>query len=241
MFSNHTVVHEVLDGMKHEYPNDSIRVISTHAILMRDILWDYPLFCNMHQPKELNVSVFGVGDFGGYFAMNTLWCATLPDCHLKLNLVDCDQRENILRRVSDNLPDGYFDIEIFNENINTNSFFQGLSSTRLYDSDYILVAMGNDDVNISISRKIRLYFARCGKNPFIITVLKNQSKFSVMKDILEKEDIVITGGAENLYSYHYIFEDRFFARAFEVFRIVEGHYGHDVCERDFFMQKQIAV
>ncbi len=241
IFSDNLIAHEVIDGIKKTVPDQHIQVISTNAILMREILWDYPLFSNMHSPGELNVTVLGVGNFGGYFAMSTLWCATLPDCRLKLNLVDADKEENILRRVSDNIPKDYFDIEIFNENINTNCFFDRIAETRLRDSDYILVAMGNDDLNISISRKVQLHFARWGKHPFIMTVLKNQSKFAVMKETLAKEGIVATGGTENMYSYQRIFNDRFFSRAFEVFKIVEKNYGKDATVADFYSQNQIDI
>ncbi|MBQ3119232.1 MAG: hypothetical protein IJC10_05690 [Clostridia bacterium] len=240
IFSDNPIAHEVVDGIKKTVDNH-IQIISTNAILMREILWDYPLFSNMHSQDELNVTVLGVGDFGGYFAMNTLWCATLPDCRLKLNLVDTDKEENILRRVSANIPKDYFDIEVFSENVNTNCFFDKISGSRLKNSDYILVAMGNDDLNISISRKVRLHFARWGKNPFIMTVLKNQSKFAVMKETLAKEGIVVTGGAENIYSYERMFNDRFFPRAFEVFKIVEKNYGNDVTVADFYRQNQIDI
>lgn len=241
IFSDNPIAHEVIDGIKKTAPEQHIQVISTNALLMREILWDYPLFSNMHSQDELNVTVLGVGDFGGYFAMNTLWCATLPDCRLKLNLVDTDKEENILRRVSANIPKDYFDIEVFSENINTNCFFDKISGSRLKNSDYILVAMGNDDLNINISRKVRLHFARFGKNPFIMTVLKNQSKFSVMKETLAKEGVVVTGGAENMYSYDRMFNDRFFSRAFEVYKIVEKNYGNDVTREDFYRQNQIDI
>ncbi len=240
-FSDNTIAHEVIDGLKINSPDKTVKVISTNAVLMRDILWDYPLYINMQRKDELNVSVLGVGDFGGYFAMNTLWCATMPDCRLKLNLVDMDEDENILRRVSENIPNGYFDIQIFNENINTNGFFDKIPSTRINESDYILVSMGSDDLNINISRKLRLYFARCDRDPFIITVVKNQSKFDVMKDVLKNDGIVIVGGAENIHSYESIFKDRFFDRAFEVYSIVEKHYGNTATKEDFYRQRQIDI
>ena len=240
IFSDNPIAHEVIDGIKKTVDNH-IQVISTNAILMREILWDYPLFSNMHSTDELNVTILGVGGFGGHFAMNSLWCATLPDCKLKLNLVDADSEENILRRVSANIPKKHFNIEIFSENINTNCFFDKISDTRLKNSDYILVAMGNDDLNISISRKVRLHFARWDKKPFIMTVLKNQSKFEVMKETLAKEGIVVTGGTENIYSYERIFNDRFFPRAFEVFKTVEKNYGNDVTEADFYRQNQVDI
>jgi translation initiation factor IF-1 len=240
-FSDSAIAHEVIDGLKSNASDKTVKVISTNAILMRDILWDYPLYTNMQRKDELNVSVLGVGDFGGYFAMNTLWCATMPDCRLKLNLVDMDENENILRRVSENIPDGYFDIQIFNENINTNGFFDKLHETRINESDYILVSMGSDDLNINISRKLRLHFARCGKEPFIITVIKNQSKFDIMKDVLLNEEIIIVGGAENIHSYESIFKDRFFDIAFEVYRIVEKHYGNTATKEDFYKQRQIDI
>jgi len=241
IFSNNPVAYEVIDSMKNDVQNACIKVISTNAILMRNILWDYPLYVNMHQKEELNVSVLGVGEFGGYFAMNTLWCSTMPDCSLKLNLVDCDSADNILSRVSNNIPEGYFDIEIFNDNINTNSFFAKLPNTRMQNSNYFLVSTGDDDVNIYIARKLRLYFARCGKHPFIIAVLKNQSRYMVMKKALKNEDIEITGGTGSIYNYDSIFEDRFFCRAFSVYKLVEKNYGHEATEEDFYKQKQIDI
>lgn len=241
VFSDNPMAYEVVDGIKTDMQNVCIRTVSTHAIMTRNILWDYPLFSKMDKADELNVTVLGVSNFGGYFAMNTLWCSIMPDCKMKLNLVDYDTTDNILRRVSDNIPDGYFDIEIFNDNINTNSFFDKISKTRLQKSDYILVSMGNDDLNISISRKIRLYFERTGREPFIVTVLKNQSKYTVMKEALKKEGIAITGGAKNIYCYENIFEDRFFRKAFKVFSLVESNYGNVVTEESFYKQKQIDI
>ena len=241
VFSDNAIAHEVIDGIKKKHRDKTIKVISTNAILMREILWDYPLYSNMHQKDEINVTVMGVGDFGGYFAMNTLWCATLPDCPLRLNLVDMDTKDNILRRVSDNINDGDFDIRVFNENINTNTFFDKIASNRIYNSDYILVAMGNDDLNISVSRKLRLFFARCKRHPFIITVIKNQSKFDVISEALKTDDIAIVGGKENIHSYKSIFEDRFFQRAFKVYQIVENHYNNYPGENDFYKQNQIDI
>lgn len=240
-FTTNYLASEVIDGMKKENKDIHIEIINTNAILMREIFWDYPLYINAKKCEELNVTVLGVGDFGGYFAMNTLWCGIIPDCEFKLNLVDSDKPGNIIRRVSDNLPKGYFDIEVFNENVNTNDFFETIESTRLKESDYILVAMGNDDLNISIARKVKLYFARNGKNPFVMTVVKNQSKYHIMKETLKKDDIVVMGGTDIIYSYNMIFNDPFFNSAFEVFRIVEEEYGNIVEKEDFFHQKQIDI
>lgn len=242
VFTNNPVAYEVVDGIKNEFNDEYIKVVSTEAILMREILWDYPLFSGLPEDSnELTVSVLGVGGFGGYFAMNTLWCSVMPNCTLKLNLVDNDSRENILNRVSSNLPDGYFDIEIFEDNINTNAFFEKVKTTRLNDSDYILVSAGQDDLNVSVARKLRLYFEREGKHPFIITVLKNQSRYTVMKEVLKKEGIEVTGGTENMYSYDKIFEDRFFNRAFEVYRLVEEAYNNTATVEGFYRQKQIDI
>lgn len=241
VFTDNSIAHEVVDEIRKEEKNRHIQVVSTNAILMRDILWDYPLYINAEKREELNVTVLGTGAFGGYFAMNTLWCGIIPDCKFKLNLVDVDEPENVLSRVSDNIPAGYFDIEIFKENVNTNSFFEKIAQSRLQQSDYILVAMGNDDINIRIARKIRLYFARCGRNPFVMTVLKNQSRFSVMSENLRKDNIVVVGGTENMYSYEKMFCDRFLARSFGVFSIVEQNYGNNVVLDDFFRQKQIDI
>ncbi len=240
VFTNNPIAYEVIDGIKKETENHCIKVISTNAILARNILWEYPLFLNMTE-KELNVSIFGVGNFGGYFAMNTLWCSNMPDVQFKLNLVDTDSSEHILKRVSSNLPDDYFDIQIFNEDFNTNEFFKKLPDTRMINSNYFLVSTGNDDLNINISRRLRLMFARIGKHPFIITVLKNQSRYNIMKIALEKEDIVITGGVDNIYNCDSILNDKFFKRAFDVYKLVEGNYGHDVTEEDFYKQNQIDI
>lgn len=241
VFSDNEIVFEVVDGINKTLENLYIKIISVNAILMKNILWDYPLYKNKVNDDELNVSVFGVGAFGGYFAKNSLWCGVLPSCKLKLNLIDKDSKEDILGRVSDNIPKEYFDIEVFSYNVHASDVSESIENTRVENSDYILVAMGNDDLNIKVSRKLRLYFARRKKNPFILTVLKNQSKFSVMKDVLKNENIEVTGGALNLYGYKYIFEDRFFDRAFKVYDFVLKNYNEVTTKESFYKQSQLDI
>ncbi len=241
VFTDNEIVFEVVDGINKTLENLYIKIISVNAILMKNILWDYPLYKSMNKKEELNVSVFGVGEFGGYFAKNTLWCGVLPFCKLKLNLIDKDSEEDIFGRVSDNIPKEYFDIEVFSENIHASDLNEKLEKTRVVNSDYILVAMGNDDLNIKVSRKLRLYFGRNGRNPFILTVLKNQSKFSVMKDVLKNEGIEVTGGALNIYGYKYIFEDRFFDKAYKIYDFICKNYNEVATIEGFYKQSQLDI
>ena len=241
VFSDNEIVFEVVDGINKTLENLYIKIISVNAILMKSILWDYPLYKNMNKNDELNVSVFGVGEFGGYFAKNTLWCGVLPSCRLKLNLIDRDNYEEIIGRVSDNIPKEFFDIEVFSENIHASDLNEKLEKTRVVNSDYILVAMGNDDLNIKVSRKLRLYFSRNGRNPFILTVLKNQSKFTVMKDVLKCEGIEVTGGVNNIYGYKYIFEDRFFNKAYKTYDFICKNYNEVATVDGFYKQSQIDI
>lgn len=241
VFSDNEIVFEVVDRINKTLENVYIKIISVNAILMKNILWDYPLYMNMSKTNELNISVFGVGEFGGYFAKNTLWCGVLPSCRMKLNLIDRDNEEEIFGRVSDNIPKEYFDIEVFSENIHESDLNEKFEKTRVVNSDYILVAMGNDDLNIKVSRKLRLYFLRNGKNPFILTVLKNQSKYSVMKDILKCEGIEVTGGICNIYGYQYIFKDRFFNKAYKIYDFISKNYNEVATKEGFYRQSQIDI
>lgn len=240
-FSDNEIVFEVVDGINKTLENSYIKIISVNAVLMKNILWDYPLYKNMNNGDELNVSVFGVGSFGGYFAKNTLWCGVLPSCKLKLNLIDKDTEEEIFARVSDNIPKDYFDIEVFSENIHASDLLEKLEKTRVVNSDYILVAMGNDDLNIKVSRKLRLYFGRNGRNPFILTVLKNQSKYQVLKDVLKGEGIEVTGGVLNIYGYKEIFEDRFFQKAYRIYDFVCKNYNEVATVEGFYKQNQLDI
>ncbi len=241
VFSESKIAEEVCDGIKEVSKNTNIRIINTKAILVRNILWDYPLFSNIQNKNELNVSVLGVGGFGGYFASNVLWCGQIPDCSLKLNLVDRDYDSNLLRHISSNIFKEDFDIETFNFNIDTNDFFASIKNTRLINSDYIMICLGDDDLNIKIARELNVFFGRLKKAPFIVTLIENQSKFEILSPSLLKENITAVGGIENIYSVDNIFKDRYLTRAFEVYKTVEKNYGHDATLEDFYMQKQIDI
>ncbi len=241
VFSESKIAEEVCDGIKEASENTNLRIINTKAIMVRNILWDYPLFSNLQNKNELNVSVLGVGGFGGYFASNVLWCGQIPDCNLKLNLVDRDPDTNLLRRISSNIFKEDFDIETFNANIDTNDFFASIKNTRLINSDYIMICLGDDDFNIRIARELNVFFGRLKKAPLIVTLIENQSKFEVLSTSLLKENIVAIGGIENIYSVDNIFKDKYLSRAFEVYKTVEKNYGHDATLDGFYMQKQIDI
>ncbi len=237
-FTENETDEEVIDALKSKADNVNIRVINPKIKLVQNILWDYPLYVNRVSKTELNVSVLGVGQFGGCFGANVLWCGQLPGSSLKLNLVDCDEGDNVLRRVSKNASNSFFDVETFKADIDTNSFFDTIENSRLFNSDYIMISTRDDNTNIKIARELRTFFGRRNKNPFIIAYAKSTSKFEILKSVLKDENIVLVGGINNIYSVKNIFDTWNFKRAFMVYQVIQQAYNMPATEKSFYEQTQ---
>lgn len=240
VLTSRKITEEVIDNFKKNNKNARIIVLNTDEILSRKILWNYPLYLNMAKKEELNVTVIGVGETGGTFASNVLWCGQLPECKLYLNLVD-KEGSTVFKNIGDNLDPADFNTEIFSYDAQTNEFLNDIKDTRIINSDYIFVALPNDDMNISISKKLRLFFLRCGKKPYITTLVRNDSKYKTMKEILKEEEITLVGGKSEFYTSNVLLNDKLFNIAFEVYKIVEEKYGNIVNERDFYNQSHIDI
>ncbi|MBE6631107.1 MAG: hypothetical protein E7623_00235 [Ruminococcaceae bacterium] len=99
--------------------------------------------------------------------------------------------------------EAHYSIDIIPDTDVTGSDFEN-KILALKDVTYIMVALGNDDLNIQIATKLRILFRRIGKYPKIHTIVYSPDKFKLFEKGYEnpalKYDIVFCGDIKTNFS-----------------------------------------
>ncbi len=130
------------------------------------------------EETELSVTIFGTGRIGTEMFLASYWYGQLLNCRLRINVVSQENETGfrgridylnpeILRSSDKDDPllcynnkgdrsDPYFTFRYYEHNVKSSSFVKMMEpGSELADSDYILVALGNETDNLSVASTLR--------------------------------------------------------------------------------------
>ena len=137
--------------------------------------------------KNISAVVVGMGHHGTEMVKALSWFCQMDGYDLQINAFDKDplaeEKFTVLApelmskkdREKENPGDDQYKIDIHSDiNVDTITFANKISEIK--DTTYVLVALGNDDVNISTAINLRMYYERMGIHPVIQAIVYNSQQ-----------------------------------------------------------------
>lgn len=169
--------------------------------------------------KKISVIVVGMGCHGTEFVKALTWYGQMDEYRIKINAFDKDPlAEEKFTALAPELMDKDYngvyvegeaqyklkihsDVDVF-----TKKFADKISNIN--DATFVIVALGDDDVNINTAINIRMYFERKGIHPVIQTIVYNSQQRKALERIEnyrgQKYDIEFIGDTESSYTENVI-------------------------------------
>ena len=169
---------------------------------------------NSEGTKDISAVVVGMGRHGTEMVKALSWYGQMDGYSLTINAFDRDPlAEDKFRALAPELMsekyngvfvegEAYYKIRIHsNIDVETNTFAEKIS--EISNANFVFVALGNDDINISVAIRLRMYFERIKIHPVIFAVIYNSDQKKALCDIKnfkrEKYDIEFIGDMESSY------------------------------------------
>ena len=139
------------------------------------------------EDKVISAIVVGMGHHGTEMVKALSWFGQMDGYSLKINVFDKDPlaKEKFMAIAPELMSEKYNGTKIKGEaqykidihpdtDVDTVTFASGINEIK--DASYVLVALGNDDVNIRTAINLRMYFERMGIRPIIQTIVYNSQQ-----------------------------------------------------------------
>lgn len=238
-------VDELNKAGKSRYLLPLVIPIKEYKNIIYDLFDRLPLYTPIigKDKKELNVTVLGTGLIGKEAFLAAFWCGQMLDIKLNITAVSVDAAtgfkdelnrigESILEATEKDMPycgialmncdlskvsfDDLLNTEISSANAKYPTETFGKCCDRLYNTDYYIVSLGSDELNVSTAYMLRCAVERAaiddkksgGKAVIAVSVYDSSIKSTVA---FEDENVRIYPFAsfESRYSYNNVINKRF--------------------------------
>ena len=137
--------------------------------------------------KKLSAVIVGMGAHGTEMVKALAWFGQMDGFKLEINAFDKDRlaKEKFIALAPELMSDDYNGVEVEGEaqytitihpgmDVSTNRFVKKFSQIK--DASYVLVALGDDDINIATAVELRMYCERMGIHPVIQAIVYNSQQ-----------------------------------------------------------------
>ena len=209
----------LFDGKKHKM---KIRRVNESLALIQKTLYDHPttLFESAHATtpegeKIISAVVVGLGGYGTEMLKTLLWYGQMDGYRIEINAFD--RATDADQRLAYQCPDimsgkyngqfvqgeAYYQVAVHADvSVGTSAFAEKIAQIK--NASYVLVSLGNDDLNIETAVGLRTIFERMGIKPVIYAVVHNSALAVCMADLTNYKgqhyDIRLIGALEDSYS-----------------------------------------
>ena len=169
---------------------------------------------NENGTKDISAVVVGMGRHGKEMVKALSWFGQMDGYDLQINAFDKDPlaNEKFEALAPELMSDKYNGVSVEGEakynikihsgiDVETVSFSREIS--KIKNATYVLVALGNDDANISTAAKLRMYFERMKIHPVIQAIVYNSEQKHALQGIKnfkgQEYDIEFIGDMESSY------------------------------------------
>ena len=165
--------------------------------------------------KKISAIVVGMGSHGTEMVKALTWFGQMDGYKLEINAFDRDplSEEQFVAVAPELMSPDYNGVEIEGEaqykitvhpGIDVTSIKFANEISKITDATYVIVALGNDDVNINTAVNLRMYFERLKIHPVIQAIVYNSQQKNALKGLKnyrgQEYDIEFIGDVESSYT-----------------------------------------
>ncbi|MBE6756475.1 MAG: hypothetical protein E7555_08470 [Ruminococcaceae bacterium] len=181
--------------------------------------------------KNISAVVIGMGRHGTEMVKALAWFGQMDGYSLEINAFDKDPlaEEKFIATAPELMSPDYNGVTIDGEaqykitihpgiDVESISFVKEIAKLR--NATYVIVALGNDDVNVNTSINLRMYFERMKIHPVIQTIVYNSQQRKALCGIKnygnQEYDIDFIGDVESSYTEDVIIDSELEEKALEI-------------------------
>lgn len=224
--TNVKLLESVFKSRKNNDTNMELRCVDEIALFCNHLIYKHPLYNTKNNGNNISIAIIGCGKTGMRMLKTVYWAGQIDGYSLKIRVYDKDA-ETIREEFYGQCP-GLKDekiIEFVETDVDTLDFKDKLlSQENSLDATYIVVAMGDDQLNLSVSDDLyRIYRRSRSFNdeqmPEIFTRVRSEVKTSSYYDnnkFLNDRHIHLFGTTESIFSDTTLFNTELENMAFAV-------------------------
>ena len=231
--------------LKSRSSNENIQLccIDEIALFCNQLIYNHPLYNTKNHGKHISVAIVGCGRTGMRMLKTAYWAGQIDGYSLKIRVYDKSAhayREDFYRQCPGLKDDPT--IQFVQTDVCSASFHeQLLAPENSAYATYIVVAMGSDQLNLSVSNELfKAYRRHTGfddsKMPEIFTRIRAQAKsepYFHNAEFLEKRHIHLFGSTASIFSDKTIFDTELENLAFAVHLTYQGALQLDPESEDY--------
>ena len=174
-----------LDG-KNRHCN--VNLINYAQIIAYNLLFDHPLFraAEMADSRKISVLVIGAGYIGMEFTKACMWAGLMNRYELEITIVDIADRENAFLA---SVGDLNAKLESVGVHLRYQYTVADVASLRFkellhehYDANYVLIALGNDELTVNTAVTVRRELLRAAVENGTYSGQNNSQIFPILSD-----------------------------------------------------------
>ncbi len=221
-----------------------LRVIDEISLLCNNLFMERPLYTGVGENKKISVMVVGCGRTGMQMIKTAIWCGQLNNYALEINVFDKNmaQRELFAECPELKLPE--YNIHFYNSDATCDAF-ETMVAQYCVDTNYVVLTMKEDDLNIETAIRLRALFLRNDKasisTPVINARVRNDVKLkniSANSEYLTKRQIFTFGSIQELFDIDALVNSRLDKMALMVHLHYYGVLNLEPTHPDYVYAKQ---
>lgn len=218
------------------------RIINQSQAYAYHLFNEIPLFsADVMKNKKISILLIGSGYIGMEILKAATWCGQMDGLNLEINVIDA-QANRLKKEFEFECPElmnGEYNINFYEADVLT-ADFQKVLQEKCQDSNYIIVTLGQDDLNIKTALYLRRHYLLSDpeyKNwPIITLLVRDEEKFKVISQLKTSSnseerrkgfDLRPFGDTEKLYSYDVLLNSCLDRLALNVHALYESNYRTD--------------
>lgn len=197
----------IVEDIPHKHVK--LRVIDEISLLCNNLFMEKPLYTGLDGSKKISVMVVGCGRTGMQMIKTAVWCGQMNNYALEINVFDKNvdlitgknmaQEELFAACPELKLPE--YQIHFYSSDATCDEF-ESMVAQNCMDTNYVVLTMKDDDLNIETAIRLRALFLRSDKVPVINARVRNDVKLkniSTSSEYLKKRQIFAFGSTEELF------------------------------------------
>ncbi len=214
--TNVNFLESVMESIEKENTSLELRCIDEIAFFCNHLIFNHPLYDTKGNGNNISVAIIGCGRTGMRMLKTVYWAGQIDGYTLKIRVYDksADKIRKEFERQCPGLK-GNTTIKFIEADVDTLDFSKKLlAEENSLDATYIVVAMGDDQLNLSISDELYRIYRRSREfnnevMPEIFARVRSEVKsdaFFENNDFLENRHIKLFGTAESIFSDKTLFD-----------------------------------
>ena len=222
-------------------------IVNVSQIIAYHLVDQIPLYsADIEKNKKISVLIVGSGTIGMEILKTAAWCGQMEGIDLEINVVDiqANRSKSEFALYCPELLNGEYSIHFHEVDVLT-AKFEMILRNHCKDSNYIVVTLGRDDLNIKTALYLRRHYLSADPEyrnwPVITLLVKNEEKYkavsrlktsnSVVEERRRQYDLQPFGCIQKLYQYDVMLNSYLEKLALNVHALYESNDANAVITR----------